>query len=66
MYWIYLLCPTNAFMLLFKNLRFFVEPNGHLSTKLKLAAFFGTGTRFYANFEAIAVFYYEQSSIYIF
>ena len=53
-------------MLLFKNLRFFVEPNGHLSTKLKLAAFFGTGTRFYAKFEAIAVFYYEQSSIYIF
>lgn len=50
-----------------------MEPNGHLSTKLKLAVFFGTGPdllsgfimskHVYANFEAVAVFCYEQSSI---
>ena len=57
---------------LFNNLR----SNGHSSTKLKLAAFFGTVAlcillftfiipkcRFYANFGVFLVFYYEQRSI---
>ena len=57
---------------LFNNLR----PNGHLSTKPKLDAFFGTGAicillfssiipkyRFYANLVVFLVFYYEHRSI---
>ena len=72
----YFSCPTNAFLKLFKNSRLLVEPNGYLSAKQTLVTFLVQGLDFfiiwlyyfktcvYANFEAIAVFYDEHSSIY--
>ena len=65
--------------ILIKNSRLLVKPNNHLSTKPKLATFFGIGTislllfsfnlsnhMFMQRFGAIAVFYYEHWTIYTF